>query len=649
VGTILFPLSLNHFDFRSVFSQGVSVSAYKSSPAYAALQDIRQSYSDETKFPEPHQTLSSGTPYRFQAVQAAPVQRHLVMRGLTIRTPARPEPLPEARPQPVLVARDAVKKQNHVPTRLQAAAREHDDEVGSISTMPGMSALMASQSESENRNAESTAPDIFVVSPAKDGQRPLWLHGQIEMTGGLAFVGPGTHLLVKRVVDGQALEKGRIWVTEGKFEIHVDKALGFLVAELVNRNGQVLGRGEINLLGLQDIPLRDNQIRDLRIALRPANDAVALRTLPAYSSGPNPTLSASRVEIQDHAPARATNDEGYLTDSTLDKSSTFVARATAHKHWSTIVVGQAGYQQDIRLFSNNLIEALINISLNGTDKREAFHAGVVWGQVSRTGEPVAGAQVEMAGDYRPIYFNEAYLPDPQLSSTSKNGLFAFLRVKPGVQAVRVRWSDKLYPAQVFPAENRHVSYVEMELRDHVISQIKMIDPLDNDRPVESHIKLVGTDSVLKLSGDNYVDYSTAANTFMVEAQAGQDYEISRTVLTGTPQRAFLPMVRRDWLRGFFEQLQINAQPGRGQVVGFVDQYDFEVEITGLSQQDQTKIIYFDRYGKLVPGNMGVSGGGFIILNAPLGLQTVYIRPVRSKVGFSQVVVAEPDYVHVMAW
>jgi hypothetical protein len=62
-----------------------------------------------------------------------------------------------------------------------------------------------------------------------------------------------------------------------------------------------------------------------------------------------------------------------------------------------------------------------------------------------------------------------------------------------------------------------------------------------------------------------------------------------------------------------------------------------------------EIVYFDSAGVRIEGNRGVAGGGFVIFNAPPGLQTVYIHPAQSREVFSQVVVAEPEYVHVITW
>jgi hypothetical protein len=676
---VLFPLSLSHLDFRSVFPHGVSVAAYKSSPAYAAFEDAKESYASEFEIPDRGQILAAGKKFDYKTAQTLPHQRVIAMKGMTVRAPAQ-----QLETKPIYVAGQSIRPGTPGPAAIAAVSTYHIDpqddalsvgtaslpvprQIGNsarfassrtIRTASGASIVVA-RADQPPAPAAPTPKDSdysFVagmnpVLPAGDMQRPLWLDGQLEMTGGLAFVGPETQLLVKRVVNGSTIEKGRIWITEGKFEIRVKQATGYLVAELFTRDGRVLGRGELNLTQLNSVASNSDRIDDLRIALRPTTDTASMRTVSDNSPVNSPAvIKEARVEIQNFTDPQPVNDEGFMSEPQLAAGSTFVARATAKKHWSTIVVGQAGRPQDIRLFSNSLIEALININFeNGTDRAEAYHMGVIWGQISRDGEPVAGAQAELAGDYKPIYFNEAYIPDRSMTATGKNGLFAFLRVRSGVQAVRVKTKGRVYPAQVFPTEDKHVSYLELELRDKVVSQFKVLDVLDMNKPVSARIRLVGTDAMMNMANDQYAEYSVAANTFMIEADAGPEYELSRTTLNGSPHLVHVPLVKREWLRGLAGEKDIAPVAGRGTVVGFIDDQDFEVEMTGYPLQEQPQVVYFDAQGRTIPGNTGIAGGGFAIFNAPGGLQTVYVHPVQSRAAYSQVVVAEPEYVHVLAW
>jgi len=747
VAVFLFPLSLQHLDYRSTFSFGVSVSAHKSSPAYAAFEDLREAYnSDQPKIPENGKLIAAGEKFDFNSALQKTAIRQIVSRGMTIHMPANLEPkpiyvagesmrlspvrtlpsrkiahfqpeMPTAAPEPVLRDKDgdllplAERKKRLLasaemedwtpPTATQKAEelvqqqlREMKGNEEIIQSVTGTSILirktlvtppMAVPASPALASAKIVPPpptpipppvtlakndvkpaDVKTVSvadqnpafgfastittrnPDPDNIRPLWLTGQIEMTDGLAFLGSDTQMVVRRSFNGQNFETGRIWVTEGRFEIHVSQPIGFLVAELQTRDGRVLGRGEISLIDLKGVPHNDNKVSDIRIALHPTTEGATFHAISGYSyGGQKMPITEARVEVQAYSDPQKVNSEGIVTEPTLSRESSFVARAVAKNHWPSLVVGQARDAQDIRLFANTLVDALMNLDLSGTDKREAYQESVVWGQVTRDGRPVEGAQVEMAGDYQPIYFSDMYMPDRKMAGTSSNGLFAFVKVRAGVQAVRVKIAGKQYPAQIFPTENKTVSYVEVGLRDKVISQFKVFDGLNMNKPVVARVRLVGTDDTLPVQSNDFVEYAVAANPFMVEADGGMEYEVSRVTVTGSPHVIHVPLVNRDWLYRLSVEKNIVPVGHRGTIVGYMDDQDFEVELTGYAPLEQMQIVYFDAQGSALASKTGVAGGGFVIFNAPEGLQTLYVHPTQSRETFSQIVVAEPQFVQVV--
>jgi hypothetical protein len=701
---ILFPYSLSKIDFRSSISVGVNISAHKASPAYAAFEDLTENFDSEespSSFNIPNNgiRLAAGEGVDIRAITSHPAERVIALKGMTIRGAPAAEPA-EVRvaAQPLIIKQTRMaalsapaqltdNSGNLLPLReraqnLVAQLKDEDWSLPSpaqlahelieqqysgatviqsrtgtpiIISKPGAASPVHEPSANDLLVANKEAEDRFIaslaaVTPDPGNDRPLWLNGQVEMTGGLAFTGPETHLEVKRLYNGAIQERGRVWISEGRFEIRVKRPVGYLVAELITREGRVLGRGEMNLVNLTEVPVKAARVDDIRLALRPTTDGAAFRTVSGYSHGQQEIpVADSRVEIQNYMEPQKVNDEGFVADSSLDRDSTFVARAVAPKHWASVVVGQANHPQNIRLFSNGLVEALVGLELNGMDRKEASQMSIVWGQIMRDGQPVEGATVEMAGAYTPIYFNEMYLPDKNMKKSGPNGLFAFLRVKSGVQALRVRSGARMYPAQVFPTEDRHVSYVELQLRDKMVSQFRVFDVLDFNKQVSAHVRMVGTDEMLPVSGHQLVEYAMAADPFMVEAEAGPEYEISRTTLTGQPHLVQVPLIRRDWLAKIYNDTGVLSNPTRGIVAGFIDDQDYEIEMTGYAPGEHMQIVYFDGEGRLTNARTGSAGGGFMIFNAPPGLQTVYIHPTQSRETYSQVVVAEPRYVHVMTW
>ncbi len=181
------------------------------------------------------------------------------------------------------------------------------------------------------------------------------------------------------------------------------------------------------------------------------------------------------------------------------------------------------------------------------------------------------------------------------------------------------------------------------------AQFRIFDVLDMNKPVSARLRLVGTDAELGLNKNQFVEYAVASGHFMIEAEPGGEYEVTRMTLTGSPHLVNVPLIKRDWVYSLYNHRNQGLMQGRGSIVGFIDDQDFEVELTGYLPGEQMQILYFDSEGKPLESKTGSAGGGFIVFNAPAGLQTIYIHPTQSRETYSQVVVAEPQYVHVVAW
>lgn len=693
-GVVFSPLSLSHLDFRATFVRGLEVTTDKASPAYAAFEDLRESYPGTPEIPEPTNRLSAGTKFEYHpersSAPSSTTIRRVTLAGLKVHAPPTGLPQKDMNPRPFYVAGETVLPSSSIRPPTAFAPTTMKSDVASPTPVVGTLAERAKQlvqkelrgsppDQGETLHSKLGTP-IYVArgdqpiprdvatadqnavpgetykstvssfAPATDDPKAMILKGQIEMTGGLAFVGPETPLLVKRVFEGQTKESGRIWITDARFEIHVQKPVGYLVAELRNRDGQVLGRGELNLMELKEDG-RAKTVDDIRLALHPVTETASIRAISGYShDGQMMPMKSAHVNVDAYMDNQAVNDEGFAPPTELSQASSFVAEAGAKESWPTMVVGQAGQTQNIRLFANSMVQALIDLNLKGTDRSEAIHNAIVWGSVTREGEAAAGVKIEMAGGYTPIYFNEMYLPDSSLHATSKNGLFAFLNVKPGVQALRVKAAGRIYPAQIFPTAEQHVSSVSVDLKDKVVSEFKILDVLDMNREVPAKLKLVGSGASMDMNGEGYIQYGSPGGTLMAEADAGPQYEVSRVTINGDSHTVHVPVVKRDWLNQLAVEQRIVPVEGTGTIVGFVDDQDFEVTMSGAQAYQNLQIVYFDAQGRPLPsGRTGIAGGGFAIFNAPAGMQTVYIYPGPSREAYSQVVVNEPGVVNVMTW
>ena len=658
---VFFPLSLARIDFRANFGRGLAISTYHGSPAYAALEDLSAEFDavpDLAAADLPELELVRG-----RVTSPTGEVRQLALSGTTISQPVVIPPPPETviALEPTDVYADpensgSIRAVAHHLVRQELA--KSNPERMLASTM-GTKIIVRGQASAHPPRAALTPAESFrpkftnlaSVSGSPHLARALWLDGQVEMTGGLGFSGPEVELVIKRILDGRTLEKGRIWVTEGRFEIQVSKPTGQLVAELQTRDGRVFGRGEINLLGVASAVPRDlNRIGDLRIALRPTSEWAAVRAISAYSHGEHKiALNQAHVQVQSASHALTVDDEGLAVEPTLGPGSSYVVRTEAPGHRPTLALGDADRVRDVRLLSVAMVKALVELERKPADRARANLDGVVWGQVKENGIARAGATVELTGEQTVVYFNDLYLPDRNLTRTRANGLFAFLNVPSGVQAARVRVGERSFPAQIFAAEDQHVSVLDFDLNESAVAQFKVTDVLNERQPRAAELRLVGTDARVRVTGDDAVTFATSGGPAMVEADAGPEFEISRGIVTRDGGDVKLPVVRRAWLKGLHEFVHQPIDAGRGAVIGFVDEQDFEVAMTGAVSDEKLSVVYFDRGGRPRDPQTGVAGGGFAVLNAPPGVQTVTVRPTQSLETYSQIVVAEPNLVNVVSW
>ena len=137
-----------------------------------------------------------------------------------------------------------------------------------------------------------------------------------------------------------------------------------------------------------------------------------------------------------------------------------------------------------------------------------------------------------------------------------------------------------YPAQIFAAEDGHVSVLDFELSDDAVAQFKVIDVLRERAPRAAEVRVVGTDAAARLSGDDAVAFASNGGTMLVEADAGPGFEVSRASVVGDAGEVQLPVVRHAWVDELHDFAREARNPARGSVIGFVADQDFEVEMTG---------------------------------------------------------------------
>ncbi len=684
VAAFLYPQQPVVIDFRGFSPQGLTIGVDRMSPAFAALEDTRDLAFIDKAAPvkksgaaeEEAILMGAGKPFSLLDTflggedssqgQVQPESRHeadrwLPLAGLTISSdvePTRSFELPAAEsPEwmslPLAQRKDLLveKFRNepiHWPSfteRLTAAAEREFGPAARSDRNP----LVKRESTREPEEQDVVdLPGFRPASTTSEAQDPVQVSGMVRMQGGLAYMGEKTQVKVFRKNRGQFLESASVELPSGQFSIDLAGLSGELVAELQTREGEVLGRGEV------DLGLLATTEDSVKIALLPAEEGLRISALSAHSHGLNKKyVEGSRAFVDALALELKANEEGVFFDQLHSADSSYIARLEAPKHWTTLAVGLASQAQDVRLFPNSMMEALFSLTADvyAWDVDLLKSRAVIWGRVTEKGQSKAGAKVELAqaGLAEVIYLNQHFLPDHRLEATSENGLFVILMVESGIHSLRATVGRRSLPSVIVPAEVGKVSYLEMEAGPNRKATIQLTQPFGAmEEDLTGTISLLGSEHVLDVEAEESIVYSSGPGQMILEASAGREFEVTRVTLPRQTRDIELPMIPRQWLLDVSAQKRVSYDLSSGVVVGFVHGDNFSVYLEDGLNYPNHQIVYFDQEGRVLDGMEGVSGGGFVLFNLPFGARTVTVLPKNQSSIFTQVVVPEARVVNVIS-
>lgn len=634
------PLNVRKDELRKYYKQTEMAAAYPTLKQRA--KDLIEREADSSS-PEQHQDyewmpsqVSSSGIFIGKgqvASSASSAPRAAFHKSQTNKPASQPKPRPSSSTEQKLVEQDG--------------KNQKEDLAKTLPSKPDFSTAALKKNPSKNRGGAFQPAQVSLLN-----LRPMTLNGQLEITGGLAFTSD-TYISLSRVSGGVQKEEGKIWVRDGSFEIWIKEPSGYLVAELRAKSGELLGRGEYDLFKMPQPKDHQAQVSQVRIQIEPAVTGIEVDAISAHSFGYN------RIEVEDaevHIDALnetlVKDERGRFIDQDILPTSSYILRGQAKNHWGSLAIGLSETTYDVRLFPNSTMEALLNLAQEqlGLPVMATQNQGVIWGRVTKNGQPVRGATVELAGGYstEPIYFNALYLPDRSLKQTSSNGLFAYVLVPPGIHSVRAQHQGRYFPARVLPTQSRHVSYTSLEMNEMRTANIKIYDALDPSRKLPAVIDVMGLETQYEIEGEANIQYSSGSGLMMIEASSSERYEPIRIQVSRHTKQFNFPMVRKDWLASLVTTRRINLSPDRGTIIGFVEGNNYKVFLDKGVQVRPENVVYFDAEGRVLTSKTGVAGGGFAIFNVPPGYRSVHVVPENSRKLMSRVLVAESEVVNVLS-
>ncbi len=494
--------------------------------------------------------------------------------------------------------------------------------------------------------------------------RQIMIRGPIELAGGLALTHARDRIAVVRESRGHFIESGAVWIREGRYEIFVESMEGHLVAEVRSPQGEVIGRGQLELASvlLQDSNKDRRNIDGLVLRVQPVSSGIAGRAQSAYSSSATGTssgaravsrgLQGARVEFNQTPSVVRSVSGGHFEESKFTEGSRVVARIRTKEHWPTLAMMTSGAEPIVPVFSAKMMNAFVGLTDKSMKPVEQVTqtTGVIWGRVMRSSTPIAGAKVEVLteGVGEPVYFNELMLPDSSLKTTGSNGIFALPGATAGLHGIQIQLGTRTSDPVYIPAEPGTVSHLELDVLRASEIHARAFEAFNPDVGVQVDLKPMGhiktRRMVIDAEAGRAIKLAHLGSPSILDVEGGSEYLSVRLIQNPDTRHLDVPMVSRGWYDRVIGQVKYNTIPQTGNILGFIQGQRFRVTMEDSALSAAVKVIYFDSRGEMTSREYGEPGGGFLVLGVKDGLQTVIVETEGSNRQFAATVLVQEGIV-----
>lgn len=501
------------------------------------------------------------------------------------------------------------------------AAKNNADRISRNYARSGYTKGLGAPKQPQAVAPKETQDDLFpgekssekgTVVAARSNLRQAIVSGTLEMTKGLAYTG-SQEIVVYRQIGGTRYGYGQVMIQQGRYEILVEEPnTGVVIAELIE-NGNMVGRAEILMPEVMNNLKSQEDLKNIPIRLEPIMDQVVAENISAYSYYKKEKTKNSQMKIADT-----------VNGSAKVFNSTVMIKTMKDNHWGNIILGSSK-----QVFTNFLNpEATIKALKEILGVRTPDHQmGIIKGEVSIAGNTVAGAQVEVVGmgqdSIKPVYFN-SFFPDTSLTETTQNGQYAFVDLPEGSYIVRAKYKGKYLSPQLAPVEPGFVTQVQFDVQKPSLSEAFVFD-IQSSEMMNAEISFLGSEQRVPVQSRKLISFSGSSGMQFLEVEAqDQNYYATRVTVDKSEKEILIPMISQNWLNNLLSRLKINSLPDTGLIIGTAHELPYAVELDPNAYNEDTKIVYFDNQGRLVPGAMITpQGGGFVAINVNQGIRSLF--------------------------
>jgi len=481
---------------------------------------------------------------------------------------------------------------------------------------------------------------------ATDSRHPI-ISGQIEMIGGLAVLGEQSQIEVRWKGGGEEIE-GEVSQSTGEFRFAVPRInAGKIYAYLRDEKNRVIGRGEYDLEGAASP--EQKTLQGVSVIVEPMLKGIKGRVKSAYSTDGYfmPVVNASVSATT--ANQEQSNEIGEFQIAGLSTDSTYLAEVESPDYWGLRALAAADQETVFTMFSSKMIQSLLDITGNNTPG----HQGVVWGEIrDKKGRPLAGAVAALstAEAMGPIYFNALGIPDTRLRATTDNGLFAFVKVRPGLHVVMSEFGKTELPSAVVSVSNGYVTYARIRNRKIQLTG-QVIDAVTGGA-INASVALIGSSAKQATDSSGHFKMTAPASDPVVfietKTQSPEYYLCRQAVSRSQTRNMTLQTFKKSWLEAQLKPAQAEQDPKLGLAIGIVGGSDYNVTVDNELDYNDNNIFYFNEKGMLEAGRpYGLNGGGFVLTNLRPGVHTIIIHSAQGDLVSTKIFVAQKGVLNVI--
>ncbi len=474
----------------------------------------------------------------------------------------------------------------------------------------------------------------------RTGNRAL-LTGQVVLKGGLVYTGQ-EHLEIFHEVQGEKQAVAQTSMETGEFRIPVDfMKEGDLVAELRNSSGELLGESRTPLLSIGKIE------EPLTVSMTPLLSRIAGRIVSAYSYNKYYIpVQADKASVYPLDIDLDIDERGYFKrEDILLRGSQYILSVEARDHWKSLVMTDSLSEILVHMFPHRMIESLYGL-VNETPEPE--FEGVIWGKVLVKGHAMKGAKVDLAINdaIGPIYFNDLYLPDKLLKQTTANGLFAYLKVPPGVHALRMSYSGEDFLTEVVAVEPHSVTRSDVKVDSLKSEFIYVYDALTGE-PAQTDVLYSGSDRVYLADGGSLkLKFNRGHRLLFLESLGSDEHYPTRIIVDRKDGSIRMPLASRNWINSIKAKMKVNYIPSVGHILGFMNHREYDVLLNHPSPYSQ--LVYFDKAGQpILGGDTKKQKYGFLLFNVNPGLGGLMIDTNSDAGVLSKIFYADSGHLSVV--